>query len=285
VPDVVISEAYGYIEGLISEILFERNRYKFDSRYDFILRHLLILIESYLVRDGGKIVGVVDGLTDLEKVSILSVGYRYYNDKDKESILDIIKGQMNSFSDIAKLVLIADYYQATGKVLFKEDVIRMLSNVDRDNIENKIIINYVVSILRGVVVDVDRYYSAIDSSLINPYGIKKDEGVLIPWLLIMHTLTYKNLNLDKSAEEVLSTMSQNINLLINMLQTRYTIGEKVEQQLPYSFVYGKMTDPIAISRMFEIFNLINTENMKQILKEQTAPSVSIDAIRNLLGAV
>jgi len=37
--------------------------------------------------------------------------------------------------------------------------------------------------------------------------------------------------------------------------------------------------------MFEIFNLLNTENMKQILKEKSSATISVDAIKSLLGAV
>jgi hypothetical protein len=282
---VVISDAYGYIEGIISEIIFERNNYKFDKEYEFMARHLVVLLESYIVRsEDGKISGVKEGLTDLEKASVLSVAFRYYNKEDKESILEVIKNQIGSFSDIAKLVLISDYYQATGELLVNPaEIKRIISEIERDTIDKKIIINYVVSALKETDKEVMKYYEVISGDDIKQYGIK-DGDVLVPWLLIMHTLTYKNLNLNKPTAEVLSTMRQNINLLTNMLQTRYTIPEKIEQQIPYNFV-GEITEPIAISRMFEIFNLLNTENMKQILKEKSSATISVDAIKSLLGAV
>ena len=245
-----------------------------------------MILESYIVRsEDGKISGVKEGLTDLEKASILSVAFRYYNKEDKESILEVIKNQIGSFSEIAKLILISDYYQATGKLLVDTTKIKeMISKIERDTIDKKIIINYVVSALKETDKEIMRYYEVIPEDDIKQYGIKYGD-VLVPWLLIMHTLTYKNLNLDKPIAEVLSTMRQNINLLTNMLQTRYTIGEKIEQQIPYNFVGGKLIEPIAISRMFEIFNLLNTENMKQILKEKSSATISVDAIKSLLGAV
>ena len=161
----------------------------------------------------------------------------------------------------------------------------MISEIERDTIDKKIIINYVGSAaLKETDKEIIRYYEVIPEDDIKQYGIK-DGDVLLPWLLIMHTLTYKNIHLDKPTQEVLSTMRQNINLLTSILQTRYTIPEKIEQQIPYNFVGEKLTDPIAISRMFEVFNLLNTENMKQILKDKSSATISVDAIKNLLGAV